>query len=889
MPNAVFIWEEVVPKICKAIGLAGLIVTLLAGGALGQSKATTGKPSILPTDKNLLFVGRWDKIDPSNFHGNWIGSYVRTSFAGTSVSVMLGGRSGLVFAIDGMPAQTVAGGPGVVRLNSTPLAPEPHTLLVGVKGGGGWDFQGLVLDAGAATQPPAARPIIEFVGDSITCGSPAPIEAAGNYAWLTAEALDCDHTQIAWPGRSLMTGYGFQEDKVGLDIQYFQQNCFYDSPKLAWDFSTYTPEMVVINLGQNDGAKTGPEDAFLASYVSFLRNIRAQLPLAQIVAMRPFGGAYAASIGKAVATLNDDGDARVRYIDTTGWLEPADFADGVHPGVKGNEKAAGRLAPLLKALRSPLTVKAATPPKPPVTIGDPANPGALANELQDAYRNGARDIVIRPGTYTMPVTGKHAFFLKDWKDVTIRAPGCTIIALDMHDIFNLTDCNNVTLQGPVILRHVDPCGTQGRVTAIGTGPDGKAYCDWQVDKGYGTSTKGFDNFDVIKQETRTLGRCDLRNFTIEPLGGSRFRIHWSSKTVPMQVNDWLVHRYSAGGCAVRVSNSRNCWIKGVASQNGGHATFFESDGSGGNHFLNCVISCGPKPPGATEEQLVSNWADGLHSIGAFPGPDIQNFTFSGILLDDCIAIRGVFCKVLSSDPANKKVILNNADSWLIKAGEPIRVVGGNFIGQANVVSIKNRDGKKEITLDQPLDAPADADCYSLLRSGAGYRIVNCKIGGTRSRGIIAKGDNGLIRGCTITDCGTGILLGPGGGEAGYYRYCTVFDNEISNCRGVGMTFESNGHIALRDTRIFNNRFLSNPSWDGDLILCWVDGVVVSGNTFTGPSSWQKNPKPPITVERSRNVRIAGNDIKTRELYAQPLLKVGKDVEKLTEDVSGVRN
>jgi hypothetical protein len=94
-------------------------------------------------------------------------------------------------------------------------------------GGGGWYFQGLVLDPGAVTKPPAPQPIIEFVGDSITCGSPAPIEAAGNYTWLTAEALGCDHTQISWPGRSLMTGFGFQDDKVGLDIQYFHQYCFY--------------------------------------------------------------------------------------------------------------------------------------------------------------------------------------------------------------------------------------------------------------------------------------------------------------------------------------------------------------------------------------------------------------------------------------------------------------------------------------------------------------------------------------------------------------------------------------------------------------------------------------------------------------------------------------
>ena len=217
------------PRVCALLAL--FCLTLAVGSPV---RAQT---NVAPHDKNLLYFGRWDRSDPAISHGDWIGSYVRVDFTGTSVGINLGGHSGLDVIIDGEPTRAVIGGPGLVALNPAPLPPGRHTLLVGVKGGGGWDFKGLVLDPGAATRPPVRRPIIEAVGDSITSGSPGPIEAAGNYTWLTAEALGCDHTQISWPGRALTTGYGCADDKRGLDTQYFHRKCFYDSgPDAPWDY-----------------------------------------------------------------------------------------------------------------------------------------------------------------------------------------------------------------------------------------------------------------------------------------------------------------------------------------------------------------------------------------------------------------------------------------------------------------------------------------------------------------------------------------------------------------------------------------------------------------------------------------------------------------------------
>ena len=110
------------------------------------------------------------------------------------------------------------------------------------------------------------------------------------------------------------------------------------TPPTPWDFS-YTPQVIVINLGQNDQCGAEPDDTMTASYVGFVQKLRATFPRTQIVALRPFGGPYEAAVRRAVETLNTAGDDRVHYIDTTGWLEKADFVDGVHPTQAGHTKS----------------------------------------------------------------------------------------------------------------------------------------------------------------------------------------------------------------------------------------------------------------------------------------------------------------------------------------------------------------------------------------------------------------------------------------------------------------------------------------------------------------------------------------------------------------------
>jgi lysophospholipase L1-like esterase len=314
---------------------------VMAAPAASPAASTAPGPAVevRGSDPNILYLGRWDLTDSGVALGYWNGHYVRTKFSGTSVGVRLRNPVQLAVSIDGEPLRFINAQAGVTLLNDKPLKPGDHPLQIG-SGGQNYEvaFQGLVLDPGAMTKPVTARPVIEFIGDSITTG------VGSNYAWCAAEMLGRDHTQIAFSGVALTNNYGCSS-KIGMDVQYFRlknYNHSKDDPQLPWRFS-YTPEVVVINLGQNDQCGKAPPEAVTASYMQFVKNIRARFPDAPILMMRPFGGPYEKAIREAWEILRQT-DPKVTFVDTTGWLGKDDYVDGIHPNATGHLKAARLLA-----------------------------------------------------------------------------------------------------------------------------------------------------------------------------------------------------------------------------------------------------------------------------------------------------------------------------------------------------------------------------------------------------------------------------------------------------------------------------------------------------------------------------------------------------------------
>lgn len=341
--------------LCLALCLASCAAVLPAGAAAGDGS---------PGDPNIRYVGRWDRSDPSAYRSHWSGAYLRARFTGSRLKLKLGAKADMLVRIDGKPFAAYKGASGTVDVTSVALPSGTHTLVAAAR----WQadellFQGLVLDAGAATQPDTAgRGLVEFIGDSITCGEKTSNAQATAFPWLTGELLGREHTHICFGGITLVDGYHYTYDGAplaGQEVQYFKQkppkryNTAYDGLDPDWDFSAYAPQAIVINLGTNDNSLRVPSAAFKAAYAAFLKRIRAKQPGAILFAMRTFGGFFEKETQEAVSEAIAAGDKALHYVNTTGWIPSSDFADDLHPNDAGQSKAAAKLkealAPYLEA------------------------------------------------------------------------------------------------------------------------------------------------------------------------------------------------------------------------------------------------------------------------------------------------------------------------------------------------------------------------------------------------------------------------------------------------------------------------------------------------------------------------------------------------------------
>ena len=235
-----------------------------------------------------------------------------------------------------------------------------------------------VVSEGPIEPLPEKKLRIEFIGDSITCGYGIDDEnrdhhfvtgtedATRAFAYKTAAALDADYSLVSYSGHGIVSGYSGDGNRVPgqlvppvyekLGKNYGSAASVLDLSR-PWDFASFRPDFVVINLGTNDASyiKESAErkEEFTAAYAEFLKMVRKNNPDACIIAsFGVMGDGLFPCVEEAVRRYTlETGDANVRTLRFWAQDGSTGYVADWHPTEATQQKAAELLIRLLSSLR----------------------------------------------------------------------------------------------------------------------------------------------------------------------------------------------------------------------------------------------------------------------------------------------------------------------------------------------------------------------------------------------------------------------------------------------------------------------------------------------------------------------------------------------------------
>ena len=290
-----------------------LLIFLLVLSSCKTSKVSNESIFIGSKNKSILYTGRVNFEKDSMAILYWPGTSIKLRFKGADLKVILKdahNKNYYNIILDGKKINIL--NPDSVKTSYnlvSGLQDKEHTIEIFKRtewSHGPTYFYGFELGKGTKilSAPKASKKTIEFFGNSITAGyanedltGDSPDSLFTNnylaYGAITARHFDANYYCTARGG-------------IGITVSWFPMimDDMYDrlDPEDAsskWDFSRVTPDIVVVNLFQNDswivnkpdysefnhrfGQSKPTKDFIISKYMDFIKKIRTEYPKARII------------------------------------------------------------------------------------------------------------------------------------------------------------------------------------------------------------------------------------------------------------------------------------------------------------------------------------------------------------------------------------------------------------------------------------------------------------------------------------------------------------------------------------------------------------------------------------------------------------------------------
>lgn len=317
-----------------------LLFIFVVSSCTPAAKSLQQADFVLPSDENIRITGRVLRTADS-VEIYWSGTSVLMRFSGQELKAVMKdahGKNYFNVVIDGDSVRPIQ--LDSVRKNYTlasGLQPGEHTVELIKRNewdkGSTW-FYGIELsEAKLLPLPPPNKRVIEFFGNSITAGyaiddttggdSPDSLKTNNYYTYAarTARHFDADFYC------TVKSGIGITVSWFPLIMPELYARLNPENPDSQWDFNSVTPQVVVINLLQNDswlvnmpdhpsfkarfGDKAPDGKQIISAYKSFVKKIRDVYPSANIICAlgsmdaTKAGSPWPGYVETAIKELND--------------------------------------------------------------------------------------------------------------------------------------------------------------------------------------------------------------------------------------------------------------------------------------------------------------------------------------------------------------------------------------------------------------------------------------------------------------------------------------------------------------------------------------------------------------------------------------------------------